>query len=68
MGSVELFDHLEIPRGNIVRKIDSVYIFLYEDNFSQIPLCTFISSHPREELPVGAASLALTHSAQREAA
>ena len=45
MGSVELFDHLDIPRGNIVRKIDSVYIILYEDNFSQIPLYTFISSN-----------------------
>ena len=39
------FDHLEIPRGNIVRKIDSVYIILYQDNFSQIPLYMFISSN-----------------------
>ena len=43
MDSVELFDHLDIPRRNIFRKIDSVYIILYEDHFSGIPFYTYIS-------------------------
>ena len=41
--SVELFDHLYISRDEIVRMNDSVYIILYGDNFSRIPLYTYIS-------------------------
>ena len=34
MDSVELFDHLDIPRRNIFRKIDSVYIIFTEIIFT----------------------------------
>ena len=51
MGSVELFDHLDIPRRNIFRKIDSVYIIFKEIIFheyhnTRISVLTG-PSHPR---------------------